>query len=155
MRTLICIALLICAATVYGQSNASPEQQGARTPITLSVESEVASGSFIQIGKDLSKSEVAKLNILISRDLARTHELVPKDYKQKHLFLSVVVTKLVSHGGKTYYAASSAVNVGTIEDHVDYLNHNVILQSSLERLAAAVQIALSSLELEAGLGLLK
>src|SRR5215472_2383354 len=152
MRTLLGIELLLVSmlsASTYAQTT-EKRDEGQRPALTLTVESEGPGGMYAQSGTDLSGSEVSKLRSLIEKNLLRSHRLVPSEYTDSHLFLSIVAMKLTTPGGKTYFAASSALSVGTVQGNLGSLTHNVIVQSDLTKMAAAVSFYQSAFELQAG-----
>jgi hypothetical protein len=156
MRIFIGLALLtsLLSNHVFAQDPPRDDGQQAKA-ITLTVEPEGT--SFLQAGDGLSKTELDKLRSLIEKrflDSKSPHRLVAEDYKESHLFLSVVATKLRVSPSKAYFAVSSAVSIGTVQGHLESVTHNVIVQPDIEKMAAAVMFYLSALEFQAGTGVL-
>jgi hypothetical protein len=124
--------------------------------ITLTIEKEGPGGMFSQSGIDLTDAELATLRSNLEDQILKAkHDLVPEDYDGTHLFLSVVVEKLKTSDGKTFYLVSSALSIGKKSESIGSLTHDVIAEPTIDATARAIAYYLASVELQGALGKMK
>ena len=155
-RLFILIPILTFVSTPSrAQQARQPSSEQEKTiNVSLAVEPEGPGGLFAQAAEDLTLQEVTNLSSLIAARIQqlKNHKIVPDSERQTHLFLSVVVAKLRLPGGRTWFVASSALSIGTLEGSLGSLTHDVIVERDLQKLASAVAYYLTAVELRGMVG---
>jgi hypothetical protein len=120
------------------------------------VEPEGPGGLQMQAGRDLSSTEIKQLTAFITTGIQRlkNHNVVFTG-EGRGIYLSIVAVK-VGVPGQTWIAVSSALSVGDPADKtnpLEPLTGDVIVERTVERVAASVVAYLASAELRGSLGL--
>lgn len=127
-------------------------------PIAIKVEAEGMGknqGMFIQVGKDLTSSELNKLESAITAELGKQPDvkIVSLDYSEDCIGIAVVVAKVsVGQTSKFRYVASNAIIISKKNRTDEFVTHDVIAEDDLASLAHAVTYLFATARLR---GLLK
>src|SRR5436190_9632457 len=154
MSRFVITVVFVSSIFATAQNKNATEQQG-EIKLTLKVEPE---NSAFTSSEPISSNEVRVLTSLIGtriRELKTKHVLVPESDLHSHLFLSVVASKLTLRDGRPVFVVSSEISVGTLEQHLDTVNHNVLVQPNLTVLADGIVHQFEIIEIQGRLGILK
>lgn len=142
MKPMLCVLLLsVCSFA-----------QDKTILISVHAENEGPEGLWVQSGKDLTATELAKLQELLdsSFSVAKDVQLVDAYEKRDHAEIVVSVTKVPRGKGTWYFAASSVIAIA--KPKVDeFMSHNVVVCDDIPALAKAIGFSFASLRLRVAL----
>jgi hypothetical protein len=152
-------ALLFFASPIRGQAPAQAPKRKTIS-ISLAVESEGPKGEWIQSAKDLTKTQLQRLETLIRAELAKQPLLVlvePNDPKT-HVHVSVVAAQVEHEGKSNWVIVSSVLTLANDKQHGNndvLATHDVIAGPDLPSVARTVGYQVASATLRFMTGILK
>jgi hypothetical protein len=150
------LAIAILVVLVTGPSHVGYAQAKKQILINVKVEAEGGTkgqGMWTQNAQDLSQKDLEDLDALITGQFAKQPDvkLVPEDYPDDIIGITVVAEKVPGRTG-VCYIASSAIVVSKKGGTDELLTHDVFASNDLGFLARNVSVQFAVARLRASLG---